>query len=185
MSINTTIFLGLLLFFILQETLGSDQSNKVASNELNEKTRVKEHVIASGNDNKSERPQVTKEQDHHVDTPVNSVEKRDLSKKVQYRITPVVPSFSPDELNWKKQQLVLELFVNVHGDVERVMLKNMNKTDESDKIFQKLKPIFLNAKFYPYFDNGKAVPFRIEQPIEIEVPKNKSLLHKIFGENNH
>ncbi|MCH7332400.1 hypothetical protein MMO39_02765 [Acinetobacter modestus] len=187
MSLNITIFLSLLLFFILQETLENDQSNNNFSNELNEKAQVKEQVISEKKDYKSEESQ-EKGLSYNPDTYRDLAKNGNVTVKFHYRIAPKVPDFSSEELNWKNQILILELFVNINGDIEHVILKNIHQTNESERLFQKIKPVFLKAKFYPYIENGKAVAFRVQQPIEIKSVGREALVHKalreIWGERN-
>jgi len=177
MSINITIFLSLLLLFVLQQIQESYDVNKSDSKELNEK--IKANVIASENNHQAQQAE---EEKHPADTYLDLTKTQNGSTRLNYRIAPQIPDFSSAELNWQKQVLVLELFVNEHGDVEQVLFENKNQKQEANKIFQKLKPAFLKAKFYPYIENGKSRAFRAHQPIEIESSEKEPILHRIFGE---
>ncbi|MCU4640194.1 hypothetical protein [Acinetobacter courvalinii] len=179
MSINITIFLGLLLLFVLQQTQESYDFNKSDSKELNEKIKAKANVIASENNHHAQPAE--EEEKHPADTYVDLTKTQERPARLNYRIAPQIPDFSSAELNWQKQVLVLDLFVNEHGDVEQVLFENKNQKHETNKIFQKLKPAFLKAKFYPYVENGKSKAFRAQQPIEIESSEKEPILHRIFG----
>ena len=179
MSINITIFLSLLLLFVLQQTQESYDFNKSDSKELNEKIKAKANVIASENNHQAQQAEGEK---HPADTYLDLTKTQNGSTRLNYRIAPQIPDFSSAELNWQKQVLVLELFVNEHGDVEQVLFENKNQKQEANKIFQKLKPAFLKAKFYPYIESGKSRAFRAHQPIEIESSEKEPLTHKLFGE---
>ena len=84
---------------------------------------------------------------------------KSLSEAPQYRIPPKITNFNANELSQENRYLTLELLVNEHGDVEQVGYPSIYLSDESNKDFQKLKPIFLNAKFYPYVQYGFSKPF--------------------------
>lgn len=86
-----------------------------------------------------------------------------------YRISPQIPTFESKEINGKNRYLVVEILVNKNGDVEKVGYPSIYFSDESDKVFEKLKPSLLNIKFYPYIIDGEKKDFLITQPIEILV----------------
>ncbi|MGN5764748.1 hypothetical protein ACNQO6_10400 [Acinetobacter calcoaceticus] len=98
----------------------------------------------------------------------------------KYLIFPSIPNFQSHELGWKKRTLEIQLLVNESGDVIKVGYPNIYFSDETDKIYQKLKPAFLNAKFYPYIFDGEIRSFLITQPIELQSSGSEPLFHKII-----
>lgn len=97
----------------------------------------------------------------------------------RYIIAPQIPSFNSYELDWGNRRLEIELLVNENGDVIKVGFPDIYFSDESDKVYQKLKPAFLKAKFYPYIVDGKARSFLILQPVELRSSEREPLFHKI------
>ena len=96
---------------------------------------------------------------------------KSLSEAPQYRIPPKITNFNANELSQENRYLTLELLVNEDGDVEQVGYPSIYLSDESNKDFQKLKPIFLNAKFYPYVQYGFSKSFLTHQRITIDSAK--------------
>lgn len=104
------------------------------------------------------------------------------SKKMhepRYRIRPNMPNFKENELHNKKYEYEFELLVDENGDIKRIDSPKLYLEEESDEIYQRTKAAFLNAKFYPYIENGQAKPFLVKQPVEIE-GEGGSLISKIF-----
>jgi|TARA_Y100000816_G_C26083974_1_gene571727 hypothetical protein len=97
----------------------------------------------------------------------------------RYIIAPQIPSFNSYELDWGNRELEIELLVNENGDVIKVGFPSIYFSDESDKVYQKLKPAFLKAKFYPYIEDGRARSFLILQPVELRSSESEPLFHKI------
>lgn len=86
-----------------------------------------------------------------------------------FRISPQIPTFESNELNGKNRYLTIEILVNKNGDVENVGYPSVYFSNESDKVFEKVKPALLNMKFYPYIIDGEKKAFLITQPIELSV----------------
>lgn len=97
--------------------------------------------------------------------------------KIRYRIKPNMPNFNENELHNKKYEYEFELLVDENGDVKQIDSPKLYLEEESDEIYQRTKAAFLNAKFYPYIENGQAKPFLVKQPVEIE---GASLIPKIL-----
>ncbi|NUF33614.1 hypothetical protein HUN19_06420, partial [Acinetobacter oleivorans] len=99
----------------------------------------------------------------------------------QYRVSPHIPKFSSAELDSKDRMLTMELLVNERGDVEKVGYPSIYFSDESDKIYQKLKPSFQNAKFYPYIVDNEARAFLIKQNVDVQGSGEITLFSKILN----
>ena len=97
--------------------------------------------------------------------------------EARYSIRPNMPNFEVSELHNKKYEYEFELLVDENGDVKQIDSPKLYLDEESDEIYQRTKAAFLNAKFYPYIENGQAKPFLVKQPVEIE---GGSLISKIF-----
>ena len=125
------------------------------------------------------------EQYNYLDFTSSSGNKNRYLLPLKYRISPEIPGFYPYELDWKTRKLEIELLINENGDVIKVGFPSIYFSDESDKVYQKLKPVFLNAKFYPYIVDGKAKSVLIKQPVEIRSLEASTLEIKKSGDQPH
>ncbi|MEB6667254.1 hypothetical protein MXM33_09445 [Acinetobacter vivianii] len=120
------------------------------------------------------------DQYNYLDFTSSSKIKKKLLMPLKYRVAPEIPSFHPYELGWETRTLEIELLVNESGDVIKVGYPSIYFSDDSDKLYQKLKPTFLNAKFYPYIVDGKPRAFLTQQSVRLESSESEPLFHKII-----
>ncbi|MCH7386227.1 hypothetical protein MMO39_02760 [Acinetobacter modestus] len=89
----------------------------------------------------------------------------------QYRIPPKTIHLDSSELNRQNQFLILELLVNEQGDVQKVGYPSIYLSEDANPLIKKLKQVFVNAKFHPFIENGKAKPFVFNQMVVVDSTK--------------
>jgi hypothetical protein len=167
-----------ILFMMYCRVLNENIFSKVNSGVMTMTVRAKDGSLIG--EDKKRNSDCNWEQYNYIDFGNKSIRKR-LLNTPEYRVGPHIPQFSSAELDSKDRMLTIELLVNERGDVEKVGYPSIYFSDESDKIYQKLKPSFQNAKFYPYIVDNEARAFLIKQNVDIQGSGEVHLFSKILN----
>ncbi len=167
------------VFFVMYcRGLNGNIFSKVNSGVMTMTVRAKDGSLIG--EDKKRNSDCNWEHYNYIDFGKKSIRERILNTP-QYRVSPHIPKFSSAELDSKDRVLTIELLVNERGNVEKVGYPSIYFSDESDKIYQKLKPSFQNAKFYPYIVDNEARAFLIKQTVHIQSTGEEALFSKILN----